>query len=150
MSGYRFLPWLLLASLAANIFLLSALLTRPGHMGPPPPPRGPLGMIEAMAEGLEAADADILRAALAAEIQRTGQLPADRPPGPGRLQTIMASDPFDAQQFQQEADAMQADRNAMSAALTRIMLDALPRISPQGRQKMAAFRPGPPPKDRQK
>lgn len=154
MNKRHLLPWALLLSLAVNVFLLSAFLARPDHPMPPPP-RNPISMLESMAERLPPADGAILRAAIAAETQKSGQLPDDRPPGPGRLQTAMAADPFDAEKFRQEAQAMNNERLAVSEAMTRIFLDALPRMSAEGRRRVADFRPPPPPQrkemmDRQK
>jgi len=142
MTMRRAFPWLLMLSVAANVFMVALLVARPHHP-PPHPPRGPLGMIEEMSERLPAADSALLRQALAHEIQRLGTLPQDVPPGPGRLQALMGANPFDPVRFRQEAEAIQAERNAMSESLTRIFLEALPAMSAEGRRKVADFRGGP-------
>jgi uncharacterized membrane protein len=134
--------WLLPTSLALNIFLGAALLAHVvhGRPGPMPPPDA-AGILDDMARVLSPADAKILRQALApglAEIDKARRMERSLPQ---RLQQILGREPFDAEAFRKVLDETQAVRTLINATLP----DALSHLSPEGRQRLADWRPPHPP-----
>jgi uncharacterized membrane protein len=130
--------WLLPISLALNIFLGAAMLTHlfHGRPGPMPPPNAAV-ILDDMARVLSPADAQILRQSLApglAEMDKAHRLERTLPQ---RLQQILGREPFDAQAFRRELEQAQAARGIIDSALP----DALSRLSPEGRQRLADWRP---------
>jgi|AGTN01.1.fsa_nt_gi hypothetical protein len=144
MKSLKFSLWLLVASLALNVFLGVTLGMRAFHA--PPPPR-PERAIEEMARSLPAADAQILRDALNTH---RGVLEGEEDDDPRqyheRMRRILLAEPFDAEAFRQMASEFHARRERVGSVLGEILADALPRMSPEGRKAMADFRPPPPPR----
>ena len=143
MDFRRLRPWLLVASLAANGFLAGMLLVgRPPH--PPGPPPGPHDVVEQMAAILPAADAGILRQAAADQ-------GVDGPPQPGdfdddhrRATELMAAETFDTAAFSQLVAAFAAKREQAGDRVGKMLVQALPRMSLEGRRALANLRPPPP------
>ena len=135
-------PWLLPASLSLNVFLCTALiahlLSDRGHRPPPPPP--PTAMLEQMTRGLSGEDARILRESLAsgiAEIERTHRAEADLP---RHLQAILSREPFDKKAFKDVLVQSQHAREVLNDTLP----DAIEKLSPDGRRRLATWHPEPP------
>ena len=123
----RFAPVLLLLSVALNLLLIGAFAGR-WTMMPHPPPPGPgmlRHMIDEMGQGMSGADRAVLERVYQAHA--TGL----------------------EEQWDQHRTAFDAIRHAMAAqpfdraALERA-LDAAAQLSPDGRQRMAGWQPGPP------
>lgn len=150
----RLLPALLLASLAVNIFLGAVMATHllrsfdgpPRHGGPPPPDV----MLERMTRDLPEADAKVMREVFG---KRQGQIDAGMiqiRQLPDRLRGTLLAEPFDpaalAAIWQETHTAQRQFHEQLSAAF----IEAATRMSPEGRRKLAEFRPvpeGPPPRN---
>ncbi|MDR3440223.1 periplasmic heavy metal sensor [Telmatospirillum sp.] len=130
--------WLLPASLALNVFLGAALVSY--FFGEPPqaalPPQ-PQAALEDMTSQLSPEDARILRQALTprlADMDRMRQAEMDLP---RRLQQLLAKEPFDPAAFHEELEKTQRAREALNTTLP----EALARLSPEGRRRLADWRP---------
>lgn len=137
------LLWLLLASLAANVFLgvvVGIHLSR-GPKGPPPRPER---ILDEMADILPAEDARILRAAM--EAHRNDFIePRDEPRRHHeQMRQALVAEPFDVEAFRRATSDFRAKRERMGAHIDDVLIDALPKISPEGRKRLAEFRPPPP------
>lgn len=135
--------WLLVASLALNVFLGVVIGT---HLLTPPPPPRPERMIEEMAEALPAADARILREVLNAKRDTLAEGRGDPRQFHERFRQILLTEPFDMEAFKRLESEFRANREHVGTVLGGILAEALPRMSPEGRKALADFRPPPPPK----
>lgn len=134
--------WLLVASLALNVFLGAAMGTH-FFRGPKPPPRPGMIVLD-MAEGLPEADARILRQAYEA---RRSELEVNADPGRGfeEMRRAVSAEPFDSAAFLRVTSEFRARQDRMHRVTSEILADALPRLSPEGRKRLAER---PPPGDR--
>lgn len=132
--------WLLVASLALNVFLGVSAGTH-FFREPKGPPR-PDGMILDMAEALPEADARILRQALDA---RRNELSPDEDPKArfDEMRAVLRAEPFDPKTFERASSEFRAKHERDTRVIGEILLDAVPRMSPEGR-KALADRPPPP------
>lgn len=133
------LLWILTLSLAANVFFGTViglhLLRDP--KGPPKPER----LLERLAGALPPDDARILRDAM----ERHGvEEPADEGFEPReRLRQVLLAEPFDLAAFRQVHAELKASHERIGR-IGDVMADAVPRMSPEGRRRLAEF--GPPPR----
>jgi len=131
--------WLLPASLTLNVFLGAALVA---HLGADrtrrPPPPGT--MLEQMASHLPAADAQILRQSLASSVDEIEQAHRAEEKLPQQLQAILGKEPFDKNAFKDLLDKSQHARDSLNEALP----EAIEKLSPEGRRRLAEWRPPPP------
>lgn len=133
--------WLLIASLALNVFLGAAMGTH-FFRGPKHPPR-PGTIILDMAEALPEADARILRQAYEA---RRSELEDDTPRRNfDEIRRAMSAEPFDPAAFLRVTSEFHARQHRVHQVTDEILADALPRLSPEGRKRLAER---PPPGDR--
>lgn len=144
MSNAKPVLWLLVASLAVNVFLGATVGT---HLlrEPKGPPR-PGQMLEDMAGALPPADAQILRQAM--EVHREELRPEDDNPQQQheKMRRILAADPFDLDAFKQFTSEFRARRDRVGETIGNVLADALPRMSREGRKRLADMPPpGPPP-----
>lgn len=132
--------WLLVASLALNVFLGVALGTH-FFRGPKAPPR-PEGMLLDMAESLPEADARILRQALEA---RRSELSTDENPKRrfDEMRAVLLAEPFDPEAFSRVSSEFRAKHERNGQIINEILIEAVTRMSPEGR-KALANRPPPP------
>lgn len=144
MKSLKLSLWLLVASLALNVFLAVAVGTR--FFLPPPSPPGPERIIEEMAQSLPASDAQILRAALDAHRGSLDDGKDDPRRHHERMRQILLTEPFDSEAFLNLTSEFHARRERVGEVLGEILADALPRLSPEGRKALADFRPPPPPR----
>jgi uncharacterized membrane protein len=143
--------WLLIASLALNLFVIGtagALLARHFVAAPPQAtterPRTAAARIERLATGLPAADAEKLRAAFRA---REGAVEAARDTlnkAYDRTRTILRSEPFEPAGLRAAmADSREA-RVRYEQALQDVIATAAADMSPAGRDRLADWgRPRP-------
>ncbi len=139
--------WALLASLAVNLLLIGVFIGRwaaPFHPPPPPPPGV---MFEHMIESLGRDMSESDRAILVQVYQsHAGELLAHRSDHLQILDAIRAAisaDPFDRDALQKALSAAAAMDAEERSALGATLLDAASRLSPDGRRRMAEWRPGP-------
>lgn len=134
--------WLLLVSLAANVFLGVVVGTHAFH-GPKGPPPRPERILDDMASVLPSADAQILRQAMKAhggDLKGDGGDPRRHF---DRMRQILSADPFDVAAFARVNDEFRAGQGRMIAVIGDVLTEALPRMSPAGRKRLVEFLPGP-------
>lgn len=125
--------WILITSLGCNAFLGAAIVTHALQDPPPPPPPGK--MLEEMADTLPPEDARLMRQAIAANDAHLSREQHDRQFQ--ALRAAVAADPFDINAFRAAEAALRQRQTAMSD----VMLDIVPKLSPEGRKRLSEFRP---------
>jgi len=146
----RWRSWLLPLSFSLNVLLATAaavhLLKGPPHHPPP----GPEHIIDHVAGILPPADAAIVRAAFdrhKAALESNETLARTLPE---RLSAILRVEPLDEAALRAVVTEGRAAHTLMNDALTDTLLEAAPKISPEGRARLADMRPpgppGPPPR----
>jgi uncharacterized membrane protein len=132
--------WLLPASLTLNVFLGAALFAhlRTDWTHRPPPP--PSDMLEQMTRSLPVEDAQILRQSLASSINEIEMAHRAEEGLPQHLQAILGKEPFDKKAFKDLLEQSQHARDSLNEALP----EAIERLSPEGRRRLAEWRPTPP------
>ena len=136
--------WLLLGSLALNLFFIGvavALAVRP----PPPPPhrdRDVLVRAERIAETLPPADADILRNQLKANRNAIEQSHAAYLSARDAIRATLRQEPFDAQAMRTAMANERAARETFSLTIQGTFATAAEKMSSAGRQALADWRPG--------
>ncbi|MBR9971455.1 periplasmic heavy metal sensor [Magnetospirillum sulfuroxidans] len=134
MDFRRLRPWILIASLVGNGFLIGVLVANgPGHQPGPPPP---YGIIERMAEVLPADDARILKQAAADQGLAAGP-DDDMGAFHRRTQELMRAETFDAAAFRQLIAEFSSKREQAGDRIGKTLIDALPRMSWAGRRALA-------------
>lgn len=137
--------WLFTISISLNLFFAALIgaqwLNRPpGPHGPPGRP-DPMRMAEDLARTLPANDGEILRAAFAAHAaSATGAAAEDADPMT-QVRRVLATEPFDRTALQAALEAVQANRQALEAAISDALLDAATRMSPEGRRRLGQWPP---------
>lgn len=136
--------WLLIGSLALNLFFVGTIVTLAArHIFASPQqvtmerPRTAAGRIERMAAPLAAADAEKLRAAF-----RTREAVAEAARDEvnrafERLQAALRAQPFDAAQLRTALAGVRTARPAYEQIVQEIYLSAATAMSPEGRAKLA-------------
>lgn len=132
------------AALALNAFLAVVLVMVLTRDGPPPPPPSPGAMAERMADGLPAADAAILREAFAAHAPDMGEVDADMRNMHDRIRAILLAPEFDEAALRAVFADGRAARGRMDSSFEAAFIDAVKRISAEGRRKLSRWEPPPP------
>lgn len=144
-------PWfrfVLPASLALNAFLVGMAVTlwlRPAL--PPPPPR-PEAIIAEMAAMLPAADADILRSSFATRAPHLADRPRNRAETFDRIRRALRAEPFEAQALAAIFAEGRQTRDRIDDSIEGALIEATGKMSPEGRHKLADWRPPFPPPPR--
>jgi uncharacterized membrane protein len=144
--------WLLPASITLNVFLAAALITHIrgewfvrdewSHRRPPPP--SATSMLDQMANLLSPEDAKILRQALEPRLVEMDRMAPEDDAIRRRMEAILRQDPFDKTAFREQLEQGQRAH----AILVEALPEALAQLSPEGRQRLAQWQPGPrPPHD---
>lgn len=142
--------WVLPASLLLNVFFAGVIvaLALPMLFGPPPrPPHGPhdpLAMADRMAETLPPADAAILRAAFAQQTDALRAAHRQMESFPDRVRDALDAEPFRIDALAAVFADGRATRVAIEDAISASILDAAATMSPDGRHRLADWRPGGP------
>jgi uncharacterized membrane protein len=132
---------LLVASLALNLFFGGMFVARHAFG----PPRGPDAMlsrlIDELGSGLSDADRatlqDVFESHAAAIKARAGEAMHAR----AGIRAAMVAEPFDAGALTAAVDDASARDTTMRKALERMLLEAATQVSPEGRRKLATWRP---------
>lgn len=132
--------WLLVASLALNVFLGVTVGTHFFREPPKGPPPRPGMMILDMADTLPEDDARILRQAFDAHRH---EFPQDFDPARGfeRMRKILTAEPFDLEAFLRMESEFRANREREGATIGAILSESLPKMTPEGRKRMAERAP---------
>lgn len=150
--------WTLPVSLLLNVFLIGVIATLAftafTHDAPPSGrrhgPPNPMRLVERMAETLPSADAAILKEAFArraAEIQRSQE---GMEAMPSRLRAATGAEPFQLDALATAFADGKAARDGLDDAIASAVLDAVSRMSPEGRHKLATWEPAKRPPDDKK
>jgi hypothetical protein len=118
--------WILMLSLAANVFF-GVMVGSQAFRGPKGPPPRPERILEEMAATLPSADAAILPDAPFRQHERFRQ--------------ALLAEPFDVEEFRRINDEFHARRERMGRIIDAVLSEAVPKISPEGRRRLAEFRP---------
>lgn len=142
MTNSKPVLWLLILSFAVNVFLATVICV---HLvgGPPFPfdrPR-PIDIINDMASHLPIADASILREVAGA--YRVDLEREDRPDEKGFevVNQALRAEPFDVDAFRRALEAQRLGHEHLGTVIDRVLLEAVPRFSAEGRKMMAEHRP---------
>ena len=136
--------WLLLGSLALNLFFIGiaiAMLIR----GPAPPPtwdRNVFVRIERMAATLRAADAEVLRGTINNAQQALERAQTEYRSAQDQIRESMRQEPFSAETMRAAMSRTRAARQTFDQILQGAIADAAAKMSPEGRQALAAWPPG--------
>ena len=134
--------WLLLGSLALNLFLIGlmvALITR----DPPAADRSPAGRIDSLASALPAADGATLRANFATNrgnVEGARKRYEDSREG---IRAVLRREPFDNAALRAAMAESRAARQEFDTALQAVMAQAAGEMSPAGRAALADWRASP-------
>lgn len=133
--------WLLLGSLALNLFfigLAAALFVR-GE--PAPLDRSASARIERIAVTLPAPDADKLRAEFGISRSAIERPREDYENARDAIRTVLRREPFDAAAMRDAMAKARTARQEFDAALQGMIAKAAGDMSPAGRQKLADYSP---------
>lgn len=133
----------LLASVGLNLFFAGMMLSRPSHPYGPPGPPDPERFVADLTRGMAEADAAIVRAAFKAHEPVIRNL-RDRGGARRRISDAIAAEPFDAAALGRVMEEVDAERDARDTEFRRMILEAVTKLSPEGRRQIARFEPGPP------
>ena len=131
--------WLLLGSLALNLFLIGlmvALVTRE----PPAPDRSPAGRIDGLAAALPAADGAKLRANFAANRASVEGARNKYEDSRDKIRAVLRREPFDTTALRAAMAESRAARQEFDTALQAVMAQAAGEMSPAGRAALADWR----------
>src|SRR3954470_18582507 len=140
--------WLLIGSLALNLFFVGTLLSLParayllpGQSVATERPRTAAARIERLAAPLPAADAEKLRAAFRA--RETGAEKARNAlhAALAHLQAALRAQPFDPSQLRTALTEIQTARPVYEQVMGEIYLNGASAMSPEGRLKLADWPP---------
>lgn len=148
--GRAFLSrWALPVSLALNVFLVTVLVIR--EPGPPPGgrdggPPSPLHIAERLAADLSAADAAVLRAAIARHSQEVERRHRIWTGLPARIGAALAAPTLDVEGLRAILAEGREAHAAMDDAVAQVIIEASTAMSAEGRQAVARWRPPHPPR----
>lgn len=137
-SPGRLLRWVLLASLALNVFFIGASATHavrnqietPGHFKP--------GLrLDAMVATLPAADGAKLRAALDADMDKVGGALTAYRDAQASARAVLQTEPFDAVALERALADIRAKRAVLQQSLQAVVSKAAPEMSPDGRKRLS-------------
>jgi len=139
--------WLLLASLALNLFFIGvvgAIAVR-GYVDAPAAPapidRTAAGRTERLAATLPAADADKLRAEFATRREPIEAAQANYRRMQDRIRDVLRREPFDVEAMRAAMTETRAARNTFELTLQAMIATAASEMSPEGRKKLAEWPP---------
>jgi uncharacterized membrane protein len=139
----RWLPAVLLVSLAGNMFLGGAMFAGGPRLGRPP---DPIQAIERLAATLSQADAAVVRRALDAHRSEILADHEGREVLHHQVRLALLSEPFDPQALSRLLEAGESAEQAMHERWRQVLVDVAAALSPEGRRKIVTFGPpGPPP-----
>jgi uncharacterized membrane protein len=140
--------WLLLVSLALNLFFIGAggaLLVR--HYAAPAAVTPPLdrsvgARIERLAATLPAADADILRSEYRANASRLDAVRDGYRSAQDEVRRVLRAEPFDPEAMRTAMTATRTARQGFDQMLQDVIAAAAAKMSVAGRNKLADWPPG--------
>jgi uncharacterized membrane protein len=151
MSPARRYRLILAGSIAFNLFAAAFITAQrvrsemagrvlPAIIAQTPAGRVAERIFERLAGGLSAHDADIVHQAILAHRPELAATQQDFINAVGGLQTVLQAEKLDTQKLQPAIEKARLARQEIGPVVEAIMMQALPQISPQGRQSLARFR----------
>ena len=132
---------ILVVSLALNLFFGGMFVARHALR----PPRGPEAMLSRLVgelgAGLSAADRATLQRVFASHEAEIKGRSAEAMRARAGIRAAMVGEPFDPAALTTAVDDASARDGAMRRALERMLLEAATQISPDGRRRLATWRP---------
>jgi uncharacterized membrane protein len=136
--------WLLLGSLALNLFFCGvavALLIR-GPGSPPPVDRSISGRIERIADTLPKADGDLLRAEFGANRSAVDAARKAHDAARNGIRAVLRREPFDAEAMRTAMAQTRAARQNLESVLQPVFVAAAAKMTTAGRAALADWPPG--------
>jgi uncharacterized membrane protein len=144
LTGGRSSRWLLLGSLALNLFFIGIAIAM-AIRGPAPPPswdRNVFVRVERIAATLPPADADLLRGAVNGGKQTLEAAQKDYRTAQHQIRLMLRQEPFAVDDLRTAMAKTRAARQNFDQILQGIFADTATRMSPAGRQALADWPPG--------
>jgi uncharacterized membrane protein len=148
MAEERTSRWLLLGSLALNLFLVSAAgaLAARHYFAPPAPPptidRSIGARMERLAATLPPADADVLRATYRADVATVEASRDAYRKAQDDVRQTLREEPFRPDAMRAATVKTRAARQGFDEAVQDVIATAAGKMSPAGRNKLADWPPG--------
>jgi uncharacterized membrane protein len=143
LAEHRSSRWLLLGSLALNLFFIGigiAILIR-GPAPPSPWDRNVFVRIERMAATLPPADANVLRGSIDNTRQALENAQTDYRSAQDQIREAMRQEPFSVENMRAAMGRTRAARQNFDQILQGAVADAAAKMSPSGRQALANWPP---------
>lgn len=152
MSAAHFIPsmtargssrWLLLGSLALNLFFIGiaiAMAVRPA--APPSWDRNVLVRVERLAASLPPADGDLLRGQIKANRDQIEDTQTKYRAAQHNIRATLRQEPFDATALQAAMTNTRAARQNFDQVIQGVFATSAAQMSPAGRQALADWPPG--------
>jgi uncharacterized membrane protein len=140
-SGSR---WLLLGSLALNLFFIGVAVAM-AVRAPAPPPRWDPNVfvrVEQLSQTLPAADAAILRGAFQANHARIEAAQSAYHDARNGIRETLRQDPFKVDDMRAAMAKTRAARQTFDQVIQGVFADAAPKLSPAARHAVADWRSG--------
>jgi uncharacterized membrane protein len=140
--------WLVLASLALNLFFIAAggtLMARhylATPASPAPLDRSVAARMERLAATLPAADADVLRAEYRAKATNVDGARATYRSAQDEVRRILRAEPFQPEAMRAAMSEQRAARQVFDQVVQDVVASAATRMSADGRTKLAEWPPG--------
>jgi uncharacterized membrane protein len=130
--------WLLPASLALNLFFVVLAFRHHPFLHPHPPNAG--NIVDFMKPNLPPADADILQKSFEAHKAAMDEAHKASQDFPEKIRTALTATPFNPDALKQALKDGQAGHQVMEDAMASALVDAVTKMSPEGRSALAAHR----------
>lgn len=135
--------WLLLGSLALNLFFVGVALAM-AIRAPAPPSwdRNVFVRVERIADTLPAADADLLRGQIQANRQRIEDSQAQYRGAQDQIREALRQEPFDVEAMRAAMAKTRAARQNFDQVIQGVFAFSASQMSPAGRNALADWPPG--------
>lgn len=135
--------WLLLCSLALNLFFVGVAVAMAVRAPAPPAwDRDVFVRVERLAATLPTADADMLRAQIAAHRDTIKTTQAAYHAAQDQIHATLRQDPFDLNAMRADMARTRAARQAFDQVIQGVFADLAAQMSPAGRHALADWPPG--------
>jgi uncharacterized membrane protein len=136
--------WLLLGSLALNLFFVGVAVAMAVRAPAPPPRWNPdvFVRVERLSQTLPPADADILRGAFQANHDRIETAQSAFYAARNAIRETLRQDPFQVEDMRAAMATTRAARQAFDQIIQGVFADAAPKLSAAARHAVADWRSG--------
>lgn len=135
--------WLLLGSLALNLFFIGVAIAMAVRAPAPPSwDRNVFVRVERIAASLPVADADLLRGQVKASQDGIEKAQSTYRAAQDTIRTILRQEPFDAAALQAAMAKARAARQDFDQSIQAVFAGSAAQMSPAGRKALADWPPG--------